>query len=200
GETRIDYTDASRVSGVLSLTPGGRVPVLGKVFQVTSGRLTLDPDEPGNPGINLNLVGRAENGEPVFLTIGGTLAEPITEPPIEQLQSLLGGAGNIVSGGVQALGVNEVFGDGLANLQLRVTSSEEPSEQERPSYTAAVEVSENLWFEGTYQRGQETSINAAEVDSSFSGTIDYRFHPDWSLKTQVGTTGGSVDLLWQYRY
>lgn len=200
GETRIDFTEASKASGVLSLVPGGRVPILGKVFEVTSGRLTLDPDEPANPGINLNLSGRSDRGEPIFLTIGGTLREPITEPPIAQLRSLLGGAGSVLSGGVQALGVNELLGNGVTNVELRVSASEEQSEQERPSYTAAVEVRENLWFEGTYQRGEETGVNSAQTDSSFSGTIDYRFHPNWSLKTKAGTTGGSVDLLWQYRY
>jgi hypothetical protein len=30
--------------------------------------------------------------------------------------------------------------------------------------------------------------------------LDYRFQKNWSVRTKVGNTGGSVDLLWQYRY
>ena len=37
-------------------------------------------------------------------------------------------------------------------------------------------------------------------DTDFSGTIDWRFRPRWSVRTEVGTIGAGVDLLWQYRY
>jgi hypothetical protein len=200
GTVYADYTGKTRVTGAIQLSPGGHVPILGKVFEVTSGRVILNPDEPGNPAVNINLAGRSDRGELVFLNIAGTLSEPITEPPPSELQSLLGGAGNLVSGGVQALGINDLLGDSVPNIEFRVRSSQEQEELERPSYAAAVQIGQSLWFEGAYQRGQANTLNKADSESNLSGTVDYRFHPNWSLKTQVGTTGGGLDLQWQYRY
>jgi autotransporter translocation and assembly factor TamB len=39
-----------------------------------------------------------------------------------------------------------------------------------------------------------------EQDSAVSTTVEWRFRQNWSLRTEVGTVGGGLDLLYQYRY
>lgn len=196
GKLQIDQTDKSVMRGTLKLQRGGRIPIFGHVFTVVDGKLRLDPKQPSNPTLDITLNGRNTDGQPVDLHIGGTLKEPRTDPAPDELQALLGGgAGAALSGGVQALGVNQLLGE---SVQLRVDSATE-SEEVESSYTAAVQIDDDLWFEANYQRGQDNTLNQDQSDI-LSGTVDYRFHSHWSLRTKVGTTGGSVDLLWQYRY
>jgi hypothetical protein len=90
--------------------------------------------------------------------------------------------------------LNRLFGQ--SPVELRVGSTSES----KPRYTAAVRIRENLWFEAsTYKQTQDAS-GAASDQSVVSGTIDYRFSRKWSLRTELGTMGGALDLLWQRRY
>ncbi|HEX7672317.1 MAG TPA: hypothetical protein VF395_22130, partial [Polyangiaceae bacterium] len=91
-------------------------------------------------------------------------------------------------------GVNELLSNNPVELRVESTS------ESRPRYTAAVRVRENLWFEAsTYQQTDRSAATGTDR-SVYSGTIDYRFRPRWSLRTEAGTAGGALDLLWQYRY
>jgi hypothetical protein len=72
------------------------------------------------------------------------------------------------------------------------------SEGSTKSYAAAVQVSDKVWFEGTYK--SETSTLGSEGHSGFGGTVDWRFKEDWALRTELGELGAGVDLLWRYRY
>jgi hypothetical protein len=89
--------------------------------------------------------------------------------------------------------VNQLLSNNPVQVRVETTS------ESLPRYTAAVRVRENLWFEAsTYQQtGGATTGNERNV---FSGTVDYRFTRRWSLRTEVGTAGGALDLLWQYHY
>lgn len=195
GETRIDYTDRAVISGILTLKRGGRVPILGHVFEVQSGALRLNPTQPSNPYIDILLAGRAKDGTPVNVTLTGTMQSPIVSPPLGQLSELLGGgAATALSGGVQALGLNSLLGD---SVQFRVGSDE--NNQDLARYSAAVQIRESLWFEVNYAR-TETNAFRTDNNNAVSGTLDYRFDDNWSLRTEAGTTGGSVDVVWQYRY
>ncbi len=195
GETRIDYTDRAVVSGTLKLERGGRVPILGHVFEVQSGTLRLNPALPSNPSIDILLAGQAKDGTPVNVTITGTMQAPIVNPPLGQLSELLGGgAATALSGGVQALGLNSLLGD---SVQFRVGSDD--NNQDLARYSAAVQIRDSLWFEVNYAR-TETNAFRTDNNNAISGTLDYRFDDNWSLRTEAGTTGGSVDVVWQYRY
>jgi hypothetical protein len=33
-----------------------------------------------------------------------------------------------------------------------------------------------------------------------STAVDYRFRKNWSLRSEIGTLGAGLELLWQYRY
>ena len=69
-----------------------------------------------------------------------------------------------------------------------------------PRYTAAVRVRPNLYFEASeYQQTEAEAVERRHfrVATVFSGTVDYRFSPPtgWSLRTEVGTAGGALDLV-----
>jgi hypothetical protein len=180
------------------LEPGSRLPILGKRFDVLSGNVRLDPKNLGNPELDIALSGTAPDGSVVHLTVSGTVQEPILDPPPSELQALFGGGtATVLGGGVQALGFNELLGESVGNVELRVDAGEEAEDD--PSYAAAVQIGPNLWFEGGYQRSGDSSLNRDETDV-FSGTVDYRFRESWSLKTRLGNAGGGVDVLWQHRY
>lgn len=195
GEVRVDVTDESTMSGALVLRRGGRVPLFGQVFRIVDGKLRLNPKDPGNPGIDITLVGRGSDDEVVYVTISGTLEEMVTQPGPAELQALLGGgAATALGSGVQVLGVNQLLG---SSVQLRVGSADDAANE--TSYGASIQLDDNLWFEAAYQRNQNMTLNQ-EQSEIVSGTLDYRFANNWAWRTKVGNTGGSVDLLWQYRY
>jgi hypothetical protein len=194
GKVQIEYTNKSKLRGTL-LPRGGRIPIFGRVFEIVDGKVILNPKDPSNPDLDLTLSGRSNDDDVIYIHIGGTLKEPITDPSPTALQPLLGGgAASVLGSGVQALGVSQLLGE---SVQLRVSSADE--KEEETNYTAAVRIDDDLWFEANYQRGQASSLTQEDTDA-VSGSIDYRFKKRWSVRTKVGNTGGSVDLLWQYRY
>jgi hypothetical protein len=90
--------------------------------------------------------------------------------------------------------LNRLFGQ--SPVELRVGSTSES----KPSYTAAVRVRENLWFEASTFKHSDTSGGTNNDQNVVAGTVDYRFSRSWSLRTQAGSLGGALDLLWQHRY
>jgi hypothetical protein len=95
--------------------------------------------------------------------------------------------------GVAALGVGELVGGSLNDVEVRFDPGE------NASYAAAVRLSDKLWFEGRYQR-DETAAMVGGPSNVVSGAFDHRFAPKWSLRTELGNAGGTFDLLWQHRY
>jgi hypothetical protein len=194
GTIDIDLAGLPQFSGQVLLKPGGRLLVLGRVFEVVNGTVRFNPRDASNPDLNLALSGRGLDGSTVYVSVVGTLQEPITDPPPAKLQELLGGGtATAVSGGMQALGLGSLLG---SSFQLRVSDSD-PGESV-PSYSAAVKIDEDLWFEANYQN--EGNGVSQKDSAALSGTLDYRFQDNWALRTKVGTTSGSLDLSWQYRY
>lgn len=68
------------------------------------------------------------------------------------------------------------------------------------SYTAAFPINDKLWFEGSLSRSGAGAGPQGGRRHGVSGTLDWRFHPNWSLRTEIGTLGTGLDLVWQYRY
>src|SRR5690606_16228014 len=115
---------------------GSRLPLLGKRFDVLAGTIRLDPKELGNPELDIALSGTSPEGDVVNLSVTGTLKEPELDPPPSELQALLGGGtATILGGGVQALGFNELLGESVGAVELRVKAGEQ--EEDDPSYAAA---------------------------------------------------------------
>jgi autotransporter translocation and assembly factor TamB len=220
GQPVIEIGEQTEVRGFVELEPGGRIQALGKVFVIESGRVRFDTDDPSDPHLYATASWRAPDGSTVYIDVQGTLKEARVNfssdparPEAEIMALLLGGpapatgqdeegaGGGAAAAGSAAVGgaapiVNELLADSpLGSVELRTATYEGQS-----SYTAAVQITEEVWFETTYRsrEAQENTPGADTVD--VSGTVDWRFRRNWSLRTEVGTIGGGLDLLWQYRY
>ena len=89
----------------------------------------------------------------------------------------------------------------LSNLELKAGSETTADQRSYSTYSAAYPITDQLWFEGSYKTLQQQDISSANSNTNaFSGTFDWRFRRNWSLRTEVGNIGAGVDLLWQYRY
>lgn len=210
GHPTLELGQRTRPSGEITLKSGGRVQLLGKVFIIDQGFVRLNPDEPTNPWVDVTATWRGPT-HLVTVNVQGTSQHAklrlSSDPPVsseEEAQAMLVGSadgqGSTATAGV-GLGaaiLGELFADtALGRVELRTSQTEQHA-----NYTAAVPIRENLWFEATYQNPETSSIRpgSASQQSGFSGTVDWRFEQDWSLRTDVGTLGAGLDLLWQYRY
>jgi autotransporter translocation and assembly factor TamB len=225
GQPVVELGQKTNVSGYVELEPGGRFQAWGKTFVIDTGRVIFDTPDPGDPHITAAANWRSPDGTVVYADVRGTLKDakitvssdpPHSEPEIMAI--LFGGSsgssgsgaedtgssrsreGSAAAGGVLATAFNSLFAESLSRgpVQVELRTS---TNQDKASYTAAVRLAENIWFEGTYRNrleAQQDATSAEPVD--VSGTIDYRFRRNWSLRTEVGTLGTGLDLLFQYRY
>ncbi|MCB9577992.1 MAG: translocation/assembly module TamB domain-containing protein [Polyangiaceae bacterium] len=220
GQPVVDLADKVKVTGYVELEAGGRMQALGKTFVIESGRVMFDTGEPADPHVNVTASWRAPDGSTVYVDVQGTLKDARLKlssdparPEQEVMALLLGGggtsseessssgaraaAGGVAAGGL-ATALNALLSDALVGqVEIRTATYENTS-----SYTAAVRISDTVWFEGTYRSTAtdttQTTAGADRVD--VSGTVDWRFRKNWSLRTEIGTVGTGLDLLWQYRY
>ncbi|HEX4338058.1 MAG TPA: translocation/assembly module TamB domain-containing protein [Polyangiaceae bacterium] len=218
GTPILDLGETAVASGSIDLVSGGRIPVLGKVFSVEDGKVVFDTDDPANPHVDLHASTHAGNDSIVYVEVTGTMRDAKialrSDPPLPEAevfalllggssdtdstavgtQSNAAGAGAVAIGSGVAMGVNQLVANSPVEVRVGTT------EQNQPRYTAAVRIRENLYFEASeYQQADYGSTSSTDR-SVYSGTVDYRFTRRWSLKTEVGTAGGALDLLWQYRY
>jgi translocation and assembly module TamB len=219
GQPVLDLGAKTEVGGFVDLEPGGQFKAWGKNFTIESGRVMFDTPDSADPHLTATASWRGPDGTIVYVDVRGTLKDaklslssdpPLSEPEIVAL--LFGGGGSSsgsddtsgarsresAGAGVLATAFNTLFSDSVVGaVELRTATNED-----KASYTAAVRLSENIWFEGTYrnrlQATQEDAANTEPVD--VSGAVDWRFRRNWSLRTEVGTLGTGLDLLWQYRY
>jgi translocation and assembly module TamB len=211
GRPVVTLADGTSVTGDLDLLSGGRVELLGKGFVIESGEVHFDTEDPADPHLRVLSSWRAPDGTIVYVEVGGTLRKatlrlssdpPLSPPEIQAL--LLGGSSD--GGDARAAGVGygaDFVGELLADtplkrVELRTGNETSADEQNYLTYTAAMPVSENVWVELSYKNLQSNS--PAEHTDAASATIDWRFKRDWSLRTEAGTIGTGLDLLWQYRY
>jgi len=213
GKLDLLLADPMQLNGQIELEPGGRVDVSGKTFVVDSGEIYFDTGEAGNPRLNLVARWRAPDGSPVTAQLTGTVKKPqltLSSPSRsreETLAMLLGNSGRAQTVGSQAtnavVGADQLLAPLLANTPLRKVSIRTGSEvsADRRSYstvTAGLPITDTIWFEAAYK-----TLNTAEANAqrdAWSGTVDWRFRRNWSLRTEVGKIGTGVDLSWNYRY
>ncbi len=202
GQPVIELGNEVAVTGYMDLRAGGRIQTLGKSFVIENGRVLFDTEDPADPHLNALASWRAPDGSTIYLEVTGTLKDArlrVSSPDHsedEAMALLLGGGGDLATGaGVGAL--NAIFSGALpGQVELRTASHEDKS-----AHTVAVQIVEDVWVEGTYRQSAESvqsSTGADRVD--VSTTVDWRFRRNWSLRTEIGTLGTGLDLLWQYRY
>jgi translocation and assembly module TamB len=212
GRPVVEIGDESSVRGDLELEPGGRVQLLGKGFVIESGEVHFDTEDPSDPHLRVLASWRAPDATVVYVEVGGTVRQASlrleSDPPLSQaeIQALLLGGGAAEGGEAQAAGIGygaDFVGQLLADtplrrVELRTASETTADDLSYSTYTAALPISDEVWVELSY-KNLETSGPAEHSDAA-SATVDWRFKRDWSLRTEAGTIGTGVDLLWQYRY
>ncbi len=215
GAPVIDLGAKTDVGGYVELEQGGRIQSWGKTFVVETGQVYFDTGDPADPRLAALASWRGPDGTVVYADVRGTMKNAnvtLTSNPARseaEIMALLFGGGSSsdetsasrtresAGAGAAATAFNTLFADSLGgNVELRTATDED-----KASYTAAVRISESVWFEGTYRnRLEATQQTAGTEPTDVSGTIDWRFRKNWSLRTEVGTLGTGLDLLWQYRY
>ncbi len=216
GSPQIALDQGTSISGGVELKRGSRFVVLGRSFVVDRGLIVFEPGDLGDPHLQIGATWKAPNNVLVRLDVGGTLSAPTlnwsSEPSLpggeaEVLALVIGGGGSgggISQGASLALIANEITNvEGLEFYSTQESTTDDGrvaslNDSTWDSYTAAYQISEELWFEGSLKR--QTSGGSGDLQSGVSGTLDWRFHPQWSLRTEIGTLGLGLDLLWQYRY
>jgi hypothetical protein len=215
GQPVIDLGQETAVTGYVELEQGGRIQSWGKTFVIEAGQVYFDTGDAGDPRLAALASWRGPDGTVVYADVRGTLKNAnvtLTSNPARseaEIMALLFGGGSSsdetsaartresAGAGAAATAFNTLFADSLGgNVELRTATDEN-----KASYTAAVRISESVWFEGTYRNRLEATQDTAGTEpTDVSGTIDWRFRRNWSLRTEVGTLGTGLDLLWQYRY
>lgn len=212
GSAEVLLADEVAVTGDLELTPGGRIRVTDNTFIIESGEAHFNTGNPTNPSIRVTANWRAPDDTVVFASVIGTLEEPtllpLTSSPgktQEEIWALLLGVGDpdeSSPGAAGALVGQQLIAPFLQNTVVRNvalrTDEAEMADRNYTTYTAAVPISEKVWFEGSYHAPSQA--DQSDTGGAVSGTIDWRFRPHWSLRTELGTIGTGLDLVWQYRY
>lgn len=209
-EGQLQINPSGTLKGKIVFPEGGVVPALGNVFRIRRGMIRFD-DEPAKAGdIFVEASTQTPDGTDVLLQVAGTLDAPsirlVSDPPqpeAEIIALLLGvqpedaytqqGQAQSVGGAALALAMNQLLqGSPLSGLQFGTGQTREGESVT----TASARVGRKVWVEGRSVRSSQSSLNP---EDRVSGVVDWRFAPNWSLRTQFGQVSG-VELRWSRRY
>lgn len=222
GTPEMRLAEELQLRGGIELVPGGRINVMGRRFLIERGMVQFDAGDPANPQISAVASWRAPNGVLVRANLEGTAEAPVlswsSEPALPGGEAAIislvigGGSGqDQKSTGISSIAVaaNEAIGQsGVSGLEFYTTQEAAAGDGRMASmndstwdsYTAAFPINDKLWFEGSLSRSGAGAGPQGGRRHGVSGTLDWRFHPNWSLRTEIGTLGTGLDLVWQYRY
>lgn len=214
GHPTIEFQYEVRPSGTIEAAPGGRINLFDQSFSIERALVQFIPDEPDNPRVDVTASWRAPDGTTVYVDVTGRAqdATVLTRDDrglqeVERFYLITGGAVSegqqLADGGAAdagalgqtfSLGINELLRNSLGNVAVRIGTTSD----DRASYSASVRLSEKLSFQGSFQPASQSNLE--ESTNDLTGTLDYRFTRRWSLRTELGTSGGAFDLLWSHRY
>ncbi|MEY2935881.1 MAG: hypothetical protein RL033_6630 [Pseudomonadota bacterium] len=216
GTPMLDYRDEIHPSGTIEVRPGGRITLFDRDFNVDHGVVQFDPEAPDNPQVDATASWRAQDGTNVYVDITGRANEAsvltrddrglqdvdrfylLTGSPGANVGSGAGAraneAGDAALGQTFSFGINQLLRESVGNVAVSVGTTAD----DRASYSASVRLSDRLSFQGSFRPASETKRD--ENSSDLMGSLDYQFSRRWSLRTELGTTGGAFDLLWSHRY
>lgn len=214
GSPEITLGEALGINGSVDLRPGGRViiPGVSRPFVIESGTVYFDDDgDPSDPRLRITAVCALPQLR-VTAKLSGTfkhltLRWESDDPTLKEAQivaALLSGDGDAnTNAGLGALGFvsNRLLKNtALASLELKAGNETTVDQRSYSTYSASYPLADNLWFEGSYKTLQQAQNLSGGNTTAFSGTFDWRFRRNWSLRTEVGNIGAGLDLLWQYKY
>jgi hypothetical protein len=214
GHPMLEFQYEVRPSGTIEAAPGGRIRLFNQTFTIDRGILQLDPSEPDNPRVDVTASWRAPDGTTIYVDVTGRAndATVLTRDDrglqdVERFYLITGGAladgpratdGNAAEaaalGQTVSLGINELLRNAVGNVAVSIGATAD----DRASYSASVRLTDKLTFQGSFLPASENSLE--ESTNDLTGTLDYRFSRRWSLRTELGTSGGAFDLLWSHRY
>ncbi len=215
GTPHLDYRDEVRPSGTIEVRPGGRLTLFDRDFSIDHGVLQFDPEAADNPRVDATASWRAPDGTTVYVDITGRAKEASVltrddrglqdvdrfylltgspEPARGAGASARTGEGDAALGQTFSFGINQLLRESVGNVAVSVGTTAD----DRASYSASVRLSERLSFQGSFRPATER--NRDENGSDLTGSLDYQISRRWSLRTELGTTGGAFDLLWSHRY
>jgi hypothetical protein len=202
-------------------TLSGRIVALGKPFDVRRGFVRFE-GQATNPYLNVGATWDSPDGARVFADLQGYLKEAQlrlrSEParsenevlslvlfgrdPSSNASTNLGRhsdpSGSLAVGGGVASTLLNSFIDPVQVFGRRIETRVESTSSRGTSIGVAAEIRPRLWA----QVDVSTSTQRERQNSDLSAvTLDWRFRPNWSLRTTVGDRGSSLmELLWQFKY
>lgn len=218
GAVNITSGEESQIRGRIELR-GGQLDVNGKTFDIETGTVTFDGDDPSNPTIIATARWDAPDSYSVYAEYTGTVkagkltlrSEPaLTQPEIISLllfgspegslgQSNGGGGGAAatavgVAGGTAVRGFNRVMSDFThLDVSARIDTS---TGSARPEIV--VQVTPRLTTRVARALGEPPP--GESPDRTFL-TLELRLKRSWAISAVVGDRGASVlDLIWRKRY
>jgi translocation-and-assembly-module (TAM) inner membrane subunit TamB-like protein len=215
GQPRLEYQHELRPSGTIEARPGGRITLFDQSFSIDRGIVELMPEEPDNPRVDLTASWRAPDGTSLYVDVTGrakqanvTTRDDRGLDDVERLYLITGGSSDTQSaelgdgsaseaaaiGQTFALGINQFLRESLGNVAVSVSTTED----DRARYSASVRLTDKLSFQGNFRPA--SASNPEQSTNDLTGTLDYRFTRRWSVRTELGTSGGAFDLLWSHRY
>jgi autotransporter translocation and assembly factor TamB len=220
GSPEIVLGDETVVRGAVELRAGGRLllPGIMRAFTIESGSEVSFEGQNDDPRLSFTAATDLPQLH-IRAVVRGTFKNPEIHWESDPFHSedeiksalLSGSADESTAPGDQSVGnsATNYFGQqlgqkvlgntALSNLEIKTGSETTADQRSYSTYTASYPITENLWFEGSYktlQTPDPTEPNA----NAFSGTFDWRFRRNWSLRTELGNIGAGLDLLWMYRY
>ena len=227
GSPVIDLDDTAQMSGTIDVAPGGRVPVLGKVFIVEHGRVIFDTGDTANPRLEVSAAWRAPDDTMVY--VGRHRYPARVEPCREERPAATGARGlraaprRLVSGLEHGDAIPPTENGGLRARARRrsapawrrsasISSSPnkpavelrvDTTSQSLPRYTAAVRVRPNLWFEASEYQQTDYGTGGRVGPERLRRHRRLPLHQPLVLSerpvTGIGRRRRSTSL-WQYRY
>lgn len=214
GSPEITLGEELGISGNIELRPGGRVSIPGvsRPFIIESGTVYFDADgDPSDPRLRITAVCVLPQLR-VTAKLSGTFKHltlrwesddaTLKEPQI--VAALLSGDGEAdTTTGLSAAGgflSKQLLKDtAFSSVEIKAGKETTADQRSYQTYSATFPLTDEIWFEGTYKTLQTQSLSGGSTNA-FSGTVDWRFRRNWSLRTEFGNLGTGLDLLWQYKY
>jgi hypothetical protein len=219
GQPELEFRDELHPSGSLETLPGARMTLFEQTFTIDHGVLQFLRDDPNNPLLDVTASWRAPDGTTIYIDITGPIDDArvttrddrglsdadrfylltgnpaATTTTSSEPSAFVDQAGDRTAlGQTFALGINQLLRGSLGNVAVSIGTTPDA----RASYSASLRLSDRLFFQGSYSPASENS--RAQTTNDLTGTLDYQISRSWSLRTELGTTGGALDLLWSHRY
>jgi translocation and assembly module TamB len=217
GATVIEMGDVFSMTGTIE-TVSGRVLAMGKPFEVQRGLVRFE-GQAANPFLNVGASWDAPDGTHVVAELVGYLkeaklrlrSEP-ARPENEVLALVLFGRDPKSSGlpGENQVDSSLAVGSGVASTLLnsfidpvqvfgrRIETRVDNTASRGTVIGIATEIRPRVWAQADVSTARQQDRQNADLSAV---TLDWRFRPNWSLRTTVGDRGSSLmELLWQLRY